>query len=227
MARVTSPCFLYMNRVKIFIDGSNFYRGMENYFEQEKISINLKQFFFDFENFVKLLGTPSLVETRYYNVRLIRKLNPKRYKSQQKFFAALGKIPNFQVIKGRQVIRDRKSEKCIYCGNNLQFPELVCPYCQNKRSPTYLIEKGVDIRIATDMLIGAFSNEYDHAILISEDGDFVPAITVIRESFKKHVTNAYFPRKQGPTFLHRNCTDYIALTYETYLNPFLKQKTLL
>ncbi len=41
-------------------------------------------------------------------------------------------------------------------------------------------EKGVDVQIAVDMLIGAYENLYDTAILISSDTDLIPAIKKIK-----------------------------------------------
>lgn len=41
-------------------------------------------------------------------------------------------------------------------------------------------EKGVDVQIATDMLIGAYENYYDTAILLSSDTDIIPAIKKIK-----------------------------------------------
>lgn len=41
-------------------------------------------------------------------------------------------------------------------------------------------EKGVDVKLATDMLIGAYDNIYDVAILISSDTDLIPAIRHIK-----------------------------------------------
>lgn len=41
-------------------------------------------------------------------------------------------------------------------------------------------EKGVDVQLATDLLIGAYENTYDTAIIISSDTDMIPAIRKIR-----------------------------------------------
>lgn len=41
-------------------------------------------------------------------------------------------------------------------------------------------EKGVDVKIAVDLLVGAFDNMYDEAILVSSDTDLVPAIKKVR-----------------------------------------------
>lgn len=46
-------------------------------------------------------------------------------------------------------------------------------------------EKGVDVQIAVDLLIGAYENYYDTAILVSSDTDLIPALTKVREMKKK------------------------------------------
>jgi len=46
-------------------------------------------------------------------------------------------------------------------------------------------EKGVDVKIAVDMLIGAYENYYDTAILVSSDTDLIPAIKQIKFLGKK------------------------------------------
>ncbi len=46
-------------------------------------------------------------------------------------------------------------------------------------------EKGVDVQIAVDLLIGAYENLYDIAILVSSDTDLIPALVKAREMKKK------------------------------------------
>ncbi len=46
-------------------------------------------------------------------------------------------------------------------------------------------EKGVDVQIAVDLLIGAYENLYDAAILVSSDTDLIPALVKVREMKKK------------------------------------------
>lgn len=43
------------------------------------------------------------------------------------------------------------------------------------------IEKKVDINIAVDIISLGYENEYDTAVLISGDGDFVPVIKKVKE----------------------------------------------
>ena len=46
-------------------------------------------------------------------------------------------------------------------------------------------EKGVDILMAIDLLIGTYENLYDTAILVSSDTDLIPALAKIRSRGKK------------------------------------------
>ena len=42
-------------------------------------------------------------------------------------------------------------------------------------------EKGVDVQLAVDLLVGAYENTYDTAIVLSSDTDLIPAIKKIKE----------------------------------------------
>jgi uncharacterized LabA/DUF88 family protein len=46
-------------------------------------------------------------------------------------------------------------------------------------------EKGTDVKIAVDLVIGAVDNHYDTAILVSSDTDLIPAIRYIKYRSKK------------------------------------------
>ena len=46
-------------------------------------------------------------------------------------------------------------------------------------------EKGVDVRIAVDMVVGAYENEFDTVILISSDTDLIPAVENVVKKKKK------------------------------------------
>ena len=60
------------------------------------------------------------------------------------------------------------------------------------------IEKKVDIKIAIDIVSLAYENAYDTAVLVSGDGDFVPAVEKVKElnksmevwSFRYSLANA-------------------------------------
>lgn len=65
-------------------------------------------------------------------------------------------------------------------------------------------EKGVDVKIATDMLIGAYDNLFDAAVLLSSDTDLIPAIKHIKY-LKKEIE--YIGFSHCPSFgLQKNVT---------------------
>jgi uncharacterized LabA/DUF88 family protein len=55
-------------------------------------------------------------------------------------------------------------------------------------------EKGVDVNIAVDLLIGAYENLYDTVILVSSDTDLIPALAKAR-SMKKKIEYIGFSHK--------------------------------
>ena len=50
-----------------------------------------------------------------------------------------------------------------------------------------------DVNIATHLLLDAFNDKYDTAILISGDSDLVPPIKAIHNQFSKKNVSVFFP----------------------------------
>jgi dipeptidase E len=48
-------------------------------------------------------------------------------------------------------------------------------------------EKGIDVKLATDLITGAMDDRYDTAIVVSSDADLIPAIDWVRHRAKKKV----------------------------------------
>lgn len=46
-------------------------------------------------------------------------------------------------------------------------------------------EKDADVQLAVDLLIGAYENFYDRAVLVSSDTDLIPAIQKVRQLGKE------------------------------------------
>jgi uncharacterized LabA/DUF88 family protein len=82
-------------------------------------------------------------------------------------------------------------------------------YLMKNKDGTYH-EKGVDVKMAVDLLIGAYENIYDTAIVISSDSDLVPAIKKVREKMK---SIEYVGFKNKPSYgLIMNADKTILLT---------------
>jgi uncharacterized LabA/DUF88 family protein len=53
-----------------------------------------------------------------------------------------------------------------------------------------------DVNIATEMLLDAFNNRFDKALLVSADSDLVPPVKAIREKYPdKGIVMAFPPRR--------------------------------
>jgi uncharacterized LabA/DUF88 family protein len=147
---VSSPL---MDRVCIFIDGSNFYHALKD----AGLPVHV-----DFGKLAnELTGSGRRhVHTYYYNVPLIRPRRDdpefaekdRRCRSQQRFFNALRFIPNLTFKQG---------------------------WLRRLPDGTQ-IEKAVDVMLATDMLTLAFKDRYDVGVLVSSDADYKHAIEAIK-----------------------------------------------
>lgn len=115
----------------------------------------------DFDHLVKTLvqADQKLVRVYYYNAPVNDEV-PERKKNQQRFFGYLRSVPFFEVKLGRLV-----------------------------RRPMGMVEKGVDVKLAVDMVASAHKDLYDLAILVSGDGDFADAVQTVKD-MGKHVAVA-------------------------------------
>jgi uncharacterized LabA/DUF88 family protein len=181
-----------MKRVAIFIDGNNFY------FELKKIYSDDTEFTdFNFEKFCNFLAENNeLVAIFYYNAPLDRTKNSIKYQNQQKFFGKIRKIPKLNLILCKLLKRRIKGTEKYY----------------------YVLKED-DIYMAVDLVKGAFKNIYDKAILVSGDGDFVPAVLAAKEE-GKFIENVYF-KKSASTNLKTNCNRSFELKKE-FLDRFFE-----
>ena len=67
-----------------------------------------------------------------------------------------------------------------------------CPKCEADMRGTE--EKGVDVRIATDMIMLAWADSYDIAVLVSSDSDLVPAAEFLQTKGLKVIHGSIPPR---------------------------------
>jgi len=122
----------------------------------------------------------------YYYIAVVRREDDEqRYIDQQRFIERLNHLDYFQVKLGRLMPRG-----------------------------STVVEKGVDVNIAVDMLKYAYLNAYDTAIIVTGDGDFTTAVEAVKD-LGKHVENAYFETGRSQE-LQRVCDRFIKLD-ERYL----------
>ena len=176
-------------RVVIFIDGSNHYHIIKDMFKSSKHLID-----FNFEKFIKnIVKDRKLVRIYYYTAPLDKKKDEETYSKQQKFFDKLRRIKNFNLVLCRMQ-KEKIDRKIVY------------------------VVKEDDIHLAVDMVKLAYNKTYDTAILVSSDGDFVPAVKAVKE-IGKNVENIGFENKFS-YHLRQECDKFIKLSKREIENCF-------
>lgn len=179
-------------KVAVYIDGSNFF----NYLKDKEINFP-KGVKFNFKSFVDyLVESRKCISKRYY-AGVFRnidgtKKSEKLVKGQQKFFTNI-KNDGFTVKRGKIM-----PIKGVYK------------------------EKGTDVKIAVDLVVGAVDNYYDTAILVSSDTDLIPAIRYIKYKQKKL---EYVGFAHAPSLGIQKYADFSILLLAKDIEKF-KEKTL-
>lgn len=96
-------------------------------------------------------------------------------------------------------------------------------------------EKGIDVKLATDLIVGAVDNKYDTAIIVSSDSDLIPAIDWVRFRLEKKVEYIGFSildKKGGsnntvPLVSLISRTDIQRTLVESDMRQFVTQRKLL
>lgn len=151
---------------------------------------------FNFSGFTKFLAGNNKIVSRKYYVGAVREV-PKSPKSKklladQQRLLARLKNQNFSYSLGYLLKTDR------------------------------FHEKGVDVNIAVDILVGAYEDLYDRLILVSSDTDLLPAIIKTKEKGKEV---EYVGFSHQPSFaLIRHATETRLLRKEDLTHFVCKKK---
>ncbi len=179
-------------RAFIFIDGSNFYFKLKELTAKLAGRYNLIDF--NFRKFAEWLVEPNeLIEIRYYLGAIKRERNnpksEKLYANQQRL---IGKLQQQNII--------------VTFGHIIRHPDKTHH------------EKGVDVRLAVEMIRFARENKYDIAYLVSSDTDLVAAVEEV-QAFGKTVQYVGIPK--GQSFGLSNVADDVRLLRPEEIEKFL------
>lgn len=158
-------------RVIVYIDGFNFYFGL-------RTSEWKCYYWLDYAKLAEKITSrvnaenPTLIATKYFTARISSPYDKR--KRQSDYLEAL------EVLGGINIYFGNYREKQYDCGK-----------C--KHPNIFSSEKQTDVNIAVQMLIDAYQDNFDTAILIGGDSDLVPPIKSIREIFPDKKVMACFP----------------------------------
>ena len=146
----------WVDRVMIFIDGSNLFRTFKRF--RPDIHYNIRKL-------VNLLTKDRKLVRPYYFGSI--RLPPEA-----------GKIKFYDGIRyeGIDVTTRPLKTRSVACE---------CPKCKHQWNETTEVEKGVDVALVTKMLSFGFKDTYDVAILVSGDADYIDAVEQIRNLGKR------------------------------------------
>jgi uncharacterized LabA/DUF88 family protein len=212
-------------RVAIFVDGGNFH-----HLAIKKLSIDESKF--DFDAYAQNLVNGRTLVSKAYCTGTVRAVP-----GDQRALAALAKQTTFltKLAKGKWGVETSKLQRR---DEVLPIDDRVNGYKRLRllglKSIKYTRdrEKGIDVKIAVDILMGAANNTYDCAIIVSSDRDLLPAITCARRQFGKRVEYIGFsipdprnpkdPQKaSNPTIALMKNSDIQRVMAQTDLNPFV------
>ncbi len=168
--------------VCILIDGANFY-----HLALKKLGIS--ELDFDFEKFAEfLVNDRKTIEKgkRFYTGTIREKRNDPK---SRRAMAKQTKLFTYLSFNGWEIKTSKlrtRTEKIIIDKRVINYQDLLGKGIKEiifQRTR----EKGIDVKMATDLIVGALDNKYGTAILVSSDTDLTPAIDWIRKRLNRKV----------------------------------------
>lgn len=162
--------------MKVLIDGENLRHQLAHVlFSHNKILHKNDYFSFDLANFLHEILNESELEVTYYTTR-IRQPQNKIPATLQKQITSISNANRRWVadltnqairVEKAGYLRVRESNVCIHCG----------------KKTLVLQEKGVDVRVATDLVLS--QKTVRDIVLVSSDSDLTPALHATRTAGMK------------------------------------------
>ena len=169
-----------MNRVSIHIDGANFYMLALKPF-------GIKDANFDYENFALMLANGRDIVPhgkRFYIGTVPERVGDFKSKAAVSRQTSLFTRLHSAHWETRTSIHKKKFE-IIMVDDKVQDWENLLNKGVNSFAFEKYVEKGIDVKLATDLIVGAVDNQYDTALVVSSDTDLIPAIDWVRSRGKK------------------------------------------
>ncbi|MGP0565505.1 MULTISPECIES: NYN domain-containing protein [unclassified Nitrospina] len=169
-------------KVNVYIDGFNFYYGCTK---------GTPYKWLDFRKLCQeILPNENIDKIKYFTAKVKGKPHdPEQPLRQQIYFRALRTIPNFEIHFGHFLSHTVRMP--VANSNPIRFENVLKTE-----------EKGSDVNLATHLLVDAFQNNFELAVIISNDSDLYEPIKVVKTLFHKKI-GILNPHKKSSTQLKR------------------------
>src|SRR2546426_7405620 len=171
-------------KVCIFFDGQNFYRSLQRFDESLRVDYDRLALWIT----QQVGGGNAMFSGAYYYVGV----SPDAPQVVEGFLKGLELRPGYFV---RREPRVRRSVRCPQCGEEYE----------------YTTEKRVDTRLVADLIHHAANDNFDAAVLVSGDDDFVPAVEAVN-ALGKQVWVATWSAEELSSDLRVRCFGHIHLS---------------
>lgn len=173
-------------RTFVYVDGFNLYH---------RALRNTPYRWLDLAKLFKLLLPHDQVHRiHYYTARIAaRPGDPDQPTRQQFYLRALATTPNLSITYG-QFLTHRK--KMPLASDPKKIVEVL-------RTD----EKGSDVNLATHLIYEGMADEYDTAVVVSNDSDLAEPVRIVTQEIHKKV-GILSPAKYPTRELHKHCTFY-------------------
>lgn len=167
-----------MNTIS-YIDGFNLYY---NTFKGKRNEANLSYKWLDLEKHIprvvsKKYKKNNFLKTKYYTAHVSGKEDPGKVARQNVYLNTLENYcQHTEIYYGNYLVKESYRTKV---NNFFLFPSKVKVFLPE--------EKGSDVNLASHMLLDAFQNKYEVAILASNDSDLEEPMRIVTEEFDKKV----------------------------------------
>ncbi len=176
-------------RTNVYIDGFNFYYGAVKGTPYKWVDLA--------RLCTLLLPKNQINQVKYFTAPVsARPGDPDQPNRQQMYFRALRTCPNLSIIEGRfltSTVRMRPARPIRGMPRHVEVEKTE--------------EKGSDVNLATHLLCDGFRDEYDVAVVVTNDSDLLAPIRFVRHELKK-VVGVLNPHRRASNVLAREA-DFI------------------
>ena len=177
-----------MQRTIAYIDGFNLYYGLKQKRWRRYYWLNVQRLMQEL-----LKPQQHLVGTKYFTSRISSTpSDPHKHKRQGTYLEALQTLPDLRIFYGHYL---QKPVRCRQCGSRWRVHD----------------EKMTDVNIAVELMVDAFQDAFDTALLISGDSDLVGPVRAVTRLFPGKRVVVGFPPARFSRDLQRAASAYLVI----------------